>query len=90
MLVPGARVLDVGSGSGYLCAAFYEMMGKEGKIVGVEHIPELVQDSIDNLNRKYKEAINDGSIVMKCADGRHGWKDLAPYNAIHVGAGKLL
>ena len=25
-LAPGNKVLDVGSGSGYLCAAFYEMM----------------------------------------------------------------
>lgn len=25
-LVPGAKVLDVGSGSGYLCAAFAEMI----------------------------------------------------------------
>ena len=25
-LVPGSKVLDVGSGSGYSCAAFYEMV----------------------------------------------------------------
>ena len=41
MLTPGANVLDVGSGSGYLCAAFYEMTGRQGRVVGVEHIPEL-------------------------------------------------
>jgi len=27
---------------------------------------------------------------MKCADGRLGYKDLAPYDAIHVGAGNIL
>ena len=37
-LKPGGRVLDVGSGSGYLCAAFYEMMEKQGTVVGIEHI----------------------------------------------------
>ena len=41
-LVPGARVLDVGSGSGYLCAAFYELckdpITKKANIVGIEHI----------------------------------------------------
>jgi protein-L-isoaspartate(D-aspartate) O-methyltransferase len=41
VLVPGAKVLDVGSGSGYLCAAFYEMTERKGKIVGIEHIEEL-------------------------------------------------
>ena len=47
VLQPGAKVLDVGSGSGYLCAVFYEMT--RSKVVGIEHIPELVEMSIDNL-----------------------------------------
>ena len=41
-LVPGAKVLDVGCGSGYLCAAMYELTKtKEGnaKVFGIEHIP---------------------------------------------------
>lgn len=38
VLQPGAKALDVGSGSGYLCAAFYEMMDRQGKVVGIEHI----------------------------------------------------
>ena len=39
-LVPGAKVLDVGCGSGYLLAAFYEMDKKDNKahVIGIEHI----------------------------------------------------
>lgn len=37
-LIPGSRVLDIGSGSGYLVAAFYELLGKEGHVIGIEHI----------------------------------------------------
>ena len=39
-LVPGARVLDVGCGSGYLLGAFYEMVKKDEKahVIGIEHI----------------------------------------------------
>ena len=37
------QVLDVGSGSGYLTAIMAHMVrdGQEGKVVGLEHIPEL-------------------------------------------------
>jgi protein-L-isoaspartate(D-aspartate) O-methyltransferase len=44
------RVLDVGSGSGYLVAAISKLMkSKEGKVIGIEHIPQLVEKSIHNL-----------------------------------------
>ena len=37
-LVPGARVLDVGSGSGYLTACMALMVGSQGLVVGVEKV----------------------------------------------------
>lgn len=37
-LHPGARVLDVGSGSGYLAACMALMVGPTGHVVGIEHI----------------------------------------------------
>lgn len=41
-LQSGARALDVGSGSGYLTVCMAEMVGKEGRVYGIEHIPQLV------------------------------------------------
>lgn len=72
--MPGCRVLDVGCGSGYLCAAFYEMMEGKGKIVGIEHIDELAQFSIDNLSKKYSKALKDKTIEIICGDGRNGFE----------------
>lgn len=47
-LQTGAKVLDVGSGSGYLAAVMAEMVGRSGKVIGLEHIPELVERSKKN------------------------------------------
>lgn len=38
---PGARVLDVGSGSGWTTALLAHLTGPHGSVVGVELVPEL-------------------------------------------------
>ena len=90
VLQPGAKALDVGSGTGILCAAFYECKktgNQETTVVGIEHIKELTESSIHNLNISYSQPLNSGCIKIVCGDGRLGYPDEAPYDAIHVGAG---
>ncbi|KAG0503296.1 hypothetical protein HPP92_003368 [Vanilla planifolia] len=85
-LQPGMRVLDVGSGTGYLTACFAIMVGPHGHVVGVEHIPELVSFSIENIRKSAASSLlKEGSLEVHIADGRLGWPELAPYDAIHVG-----
>ena len=62
-LNPGAKVLDVGCGSGYLCAAFYELVKDQKNlartaVVGIEHIDELAEMSRVNLNKAYSAELN--------------------------------
>ncbi|KAF7763671.1 hypothetical protein Agabi119p4_8208 [Agaricus bisporus var. burnettii] len=86
-LHPGAKVLDVGSGSGYLTAVFHRLVGPTGKVVGIDHIPELVDRSVDNLNADgLGEALAKKEIEMVAGDGRKGYPSSGPYDAIHVGA----
>ncbi|KAM3210543.1 hypothetical protein ACQJBY_064491 [Aegilops geniculata] len=86
-LQPGMRALDVGSGTGYLTACFALMVGPGGRAVGVEHIPELVASSAENIKKSAADPqLNDGSLSIHIADGREGWPQLAPYDCIHVGA----
>jgi protein-L-isoaspartate(D-aspartate) O-methyltransferase len=62
-LKPGARVLDVGSGTGYLTACFAIMVAGtnggdgSGLAVGIEHIDELHKKSIVNI-KKWNENIS--------------------------------
>jgi len=82
----GGNILDVGSGSGILCAYIAYLIGEKGKVTGIDHIKELCDFSIKNLNKNNKEYLEKGRIEIICGDGRKGYKANAPYDAIHVGA----
>ncbi|CAF1002609.1 unnamed protein product [Adineta ricciae] len=85
-LVPGARVLDVGSGSGYLTACMARLVQPGGKVVGIEHMPELVQLAIKNISKNGRSLFDDGVLEIVTGDGRLGYPQDGPYDAIHVGA----
>ncbi|KAK7330572.1 hypothetical protein VNO77_24767 [Canavalia gladiata] len=86
-LQPGMLALDVGSGTGYLTACFALMVGPLGRAIGVEHIPELVSFSIESIQKSAAaEPLKNGSLSVHVGDGRQGWPEFAPYDAIHVGA----
>jgi protein-L-isoaspartate(D-aspartate) O-methyltransferase len=86
-LRPGARVLDVGSGSGFLAAVLYHLTAPGGKVVGIEHIPELADWSRANLRADgLAPALDADSLVVLAGDGRAGAPQHAPFDAIHVGA----
>ena len=75
-LHPGAKVLDVGSGSGYLVAVLHHLVsseGQAGKVVGIDHIPELIQLSVENLKKDgLGKSLEDNQIEMVVGDGRQG------------------
>ncbi|KAJ7481731.1 Pcmt1-prov protein [Mycena latifolia] len=98
-LRPGSKVLDVGSGSGYLCAVLHNVVTSyapdepdkvlvPGKVIGIEHIPELADWSLQNLKQddKIRRAIENKQIEIHAGDGRLGYPSEGPYDAIHVGA----
>ena len=85
-LYEGAKALDVGSGSGYLTACMALMVGENGLAVGIDHIENLVNMSIENIKKDQPGLIDTGRIKLVVGDGRLGYKEEAPYDAIHVGA----
>ncbi|XP_018013505.1 protein-L-isoaspartate(D-aspartate) O-methyltransferase isoform X2 [Hyalella azteca] len=85
-LKKGNRALDVGCGSGYLTACMGHLVGEGGLTVGIDHIPELVNQARENINSDSPELLKSGIVQLVVGDGRKGYAAGGPYNAIHVGA----
>ncbi len=64
-------------------------MEDEGHVIGIEHIKELYELSKTNIAKSNSDLLKNKRIVLIEGDGRLGYQPLAPYNVIHVGAGKL-
>src|SRR2546422_11307844 len=76
-LVPGARVLEVGTGSGYQAAVLAEM---GARVVSLERIPRLAARAHEVL-----AGLGYGDrVTLEVADGTLGWPPGAPYDAIVV------
>ncbi len=95
-LGPQSRVLDIGSGSGYLTVVLTELVLDQnhgtGKVIGLEHIPQLRDLGQGNVRKseRGRALIEEGKVEFVLGDGRKGWrdglKDGEGYDAIHVGA----
>lgn len=79
---PGDRVLDVGSGSGWTTALLASLVTHQGRVYGVELVPELVAWGRRNL-AAYE--LPWASIEQADPD-RLGLPELAPYDKILVSA----
>lgn len=64
-LLEGERALDIGSGSGYLTACMAIMLGENGKAVGIDHIPELVEKSLENVKKDNPELLNSQKVILE-------------------------
>ncbi len=75
---PGARVLEIGTGSGYQAAVLAEL-GAE--VYTMEIVPDLAQQAADRLREE-----GYARVSVLNADGYFGWPEHAPYDAIIVTA----
>lgn len=77
----GDRVLDVGSGSGFTTALLAHLVGKKGRVIGVERIPELVL-----LGQKNLAKYSFQNAFIRGAGNVFGAPDEAPFERILVSA----
>lgn len=77
----GNKVLEVGTGSGYVAALLSGLVGKKGKVFGVELVHELHQKATRTLLE-----LGCKNVFLKCGDGTLGWKEQAPFDRILISA----
>jgi protein-L-isoaspartate(D-aspartate) O-methyltransferase len=75
---PGARVLEIGTGSGYQAAVLAEL-GCE--VWSIEALPELAKEAAQRL-----QDLGYDQVHCRQGDGARGWPEAAPFDAILVTA----
>lgn len=76
------RILELGFGSGYLCAV---MSAAGAQVFGVDTIGTLAQSS-----RRVLDSLKHHGVIVRRGEGRKGWADAAPFDAIVVSYPVLL
>jgi protein-L-isoaspartate(D-aspartate) O-methyltransferase len=80
-LRPGQRVLEIGSGSGWLAAVMARLVGESGQVTGLEIIPELAAQSDHDLAR-----LGIGNVSVLAADGTAGQATGGPFDRAMITA----
>ena len=75
----GQKVLEIGSGCGYVLALISEIIGKNGKVYGIEVIRELAEKSRKNL-------MDYENIKVYNKNGADGLEEKAPFDRIIISA----
>lgn len=70
------RVLELGVGSGYLCAV---MAAAGASVFGVDSNTQAVQSA-----RKQLDGLGYHGVVVRRGDGKKGWEEVSPFDAIVV------
>jgi len=73
-----ARVLEVGTGSGYQAAVLAEIASEVYTIEIVEALAERARETLDRLGYE--------GVALRHGDGYRGWPEAAPFEAILVAA----
>ena len=78
---PGQRVLEIGSGSGWLAAMLARLVGESGQVTGIEIIPDLAARSRADL-----ADLGLGNVSVLATDGTKGHEAGAPFDRVMITA----
>lgn len=73
---PGERVLEIGTGTGYVTAL---LAGLAGEVVSIDIYEDFAAAASTRLGK-----LGIANVRLEAGDGLHGWPGCAPYDAIAV------
>jgi protein-L-isoaspartate(D-aspartate) O-methyltransferase len=80
----GQKILDIGFGSGWTTSLLAEIVGENGKVYGIEIVPEVFEFGKKNIE-KYN-FLQKGIVEVFLMDGSKGFQEKAPFDRILVSA----
>jgi protein-L-isoaspartate(D-aspartate) O-methyltransferase len=80
----GQKILDIGFGSGWTTSLLAEIVGKNGKVYGIEIVPEVFEFGKKNIE-KYN-FLQKGIVEIFLMDGSKGLPEKASFDRILVSA----
>lgn len=78
---PGQKILDVGFGSGWTTAILASIIGPQGKVYGLEIVPELFEFGKNNVENAGRD-----NVELFLQSGWDGLPEHAPFDRILVSA----
>jgi SAM-dependent methyltransferase len=71
---PGMRVLDLGTGVGHVAMLVAEMVGLEGRVVGIDNSAELLEVAAARASTRPQVRFVQGDV--------HSWRDIEPFDVV--------
>lgn len=77
-ITPRCKVLEVGAGSGYVCAILSRLARR---VYGIERHKVLALEARERISR-----LGLGNVTIRSGDGTRGWPEQAPFDRILISA----
>ncbi|HSF94985.1 MAG TPA: protein-L-isoaspartate(D-aspartate) O-methyltransferase [Thermohalobaculum sp.] len=77
-VTPRCKVLEVGAGSGYVCAILSKLARR---VYGIERFKDLALEARERISR-----LGLANVTIRAGDGTRGWPEQAPFDRILVSA----
>lgn len=85
-LSSGDRVLEIGTGTGYQTAVTADIVGAENVFsIDDETYAALAKENVSRLDEEIRlSTVDFDGIQIRVGDGREGWPEAAPFDAIYL------